>query len=70
MAQQKWTAADLSAMSGQTVVVTGASSGLGLVTARELATAGARVVLAVRDKAKGRTAAAAIPAPPKCGLWI
>jgi NAD(P)-dependent dehydrogenase (short-subunit alcohol dehydrogenase family) len=33
--------------------VTGASSGIGAVTARELATAGARVVLAVRDPANG-----------------
>jgi NAD(P)-dependent dehydrogenase (short-subunit alcohol dehydrogenase family) len=38
------------------VIVTGASSGIGLVTARELARAGARVVLAVRDVAKGRAA--------------
>ena len=36
MTQRKWTAADLPAMSGRTVLVTGASSGLGLVTAREL----------------------------------
>ena len=61
MAQQKWTAADLPAMSGRTVVVvTGASRGLGFVTARELAMAGARVVLAVRDEAKGHSAAAAM----------
>ncbi len=61
MTQQKWTAADLPAMTGRTVVVTGASSGLGFVTARELAAAGARVVLAVRDQAKGHKAAAAMP---------
>ena len=61
MAQQKWTAADLPAMPGLTVVVTGASSGLGFITARELASAGARVVLAVRDETKGRAAAAAMP---------
>ena len=61
MTQQKWTAADLPAMTGQTVIVTGASSGLGLVTARELAAAGARVVLAVRDEARGYRAAAAMP---------
>ena len=48
-------------MSGRTVVVTGASSGLGAVTARELARVGARVVLAVRDVAKGRQAAATMP---------
>jgi NAD(P)-dependent dehydrogenase (short-subunit alcohol dehydrogenase family) len=61
MTQQKWTAADLPAMTGRTVVVTGASSGLGLVTARQLATAGTRVVLAVRDEARGHHAAATMP---------
>ena len=61
MAKQGWTAADLPAMTGRTVVVTGASSGLGFVTARELAAKGARVILAVRDEAKGDQAAAAMP---------
>ncbi|GAA4661610.1 SDR family NAD(P)-dependent oxidoreductase [Arthrobacter cryoconiti] len=51
----KWTAADLPNMSGKTVIVTGASSGIGLITARELARVGAHVVLAVRDVAKGAT---------------
>jgi NAD(P)-dependent dehydrogenase (short-subunit alcohol dehydrogenase family) len=53
----KWTSADLPDLSGRTVVVTGASSGIGEVTARELARVGARVVLAVRDVKKGRTLA-------------
>src|SRR5690349_7172234 len=61
MTQQKWTASDLPAMTGRTVVVTGASSGLGLITARQLASAGARVVLAVRDEARGHSAAASTP---------
>jgi NAD(P)-dependent dehydrogenase (short-subunit alcohol dehydrogenase family) len=39
-------------------VVTGANSGIGLVTARELARAGADVVLAVRDVGRGEAAAA------------
>jgi len=63
MAKHNWTAADLPDMSRRTVVVTGASSGLGLVTARQLAAAGARVVLAVRDEAKGRGAAATMAGP-------
>lgn len=55
-----WTAADLPSFTGRTVIVTGANSGLGLVTARELAGAGAKVILAVRNTAKGDEAAAAI----------
>ncbi|MEO9180448.1 MAG: oxidoreductase [Acidimicrobiales bacterium] len=57
MRLKKWTAANLPDLSGQTVVVTGASNGLGAVDARELARVGARVVLAVRDLAKGRAVA-------------
>jgi len=55
-----WTAADLPAFAGRTVIVTGANSGLGFVTARELARVGAYVVLAVRNIAKGDEAAAGI----------
>jgi NAD(P)-dependent dehydrogenase (short-subunit alcohol dehydrogenase family) len=52
-----WTAAELPSYAGRTVIVTGANSGLGQVTAGELARVGARVLLAVRDTAKGEAAA-------------
>ena len=55
-----WTAADLPSWAGRTVIVTGANSGLGLVTSRELARVGARVVMAVRNVAKGEQAAAGL----------
>ena len=52
-----WTAADLPSFAGRTVIVTGANSGLGEVTARELARVGAQVILAVRNTGKGEAAA-------------
>jgi NAD(P)-dependent dehydrogenase (short-subunit alcohol dehydrogenase family) len=60
MTSHRWTASDLPSLDGRTFVVTGANSGLGLVAARELAGAGARVVMAVRDTDKGDRAAATI----------
>ena len=56
-----WTADDIPDQTGRTAVVTGATSGLGLETARALAAAGARVVLAVRDPARGDAVAADLP---------
>lgn len=57
-----WTTADIPDQTRRVAVVTGASSGLGLATARELARAGAEVVIACRDAAKGTRAAAEIAA--------
>ena len=57
MTSNHWTQDDLADLTGRTVVVTGASSGVGLITARELCRHGARVILAVRDVRKGRDVA-------------
>jgi len=61
MTPSGWTAADLPSQVGRTFIVTGGNSGIGLPTARALAEAGARVVLAVRDLARGEAAAESIP---------
>jgi NAD(P)-dependent dehydrogenase (short-subunit alcohol dehydrogenase family) len=59
------TAADVVAgvnLSGKRAIVTGASSGIGVETARALASAGAEVTLAVRDTRAGERTAAEIAA--------
>ncbi len=48
---------------GRRVVVTGATSGIGLLTARVLVHRGAEVVLGVRNEEKGAAAAAAMTGP-------
>jgi len=57
-----WTTADVGDQSGRIAVVTGATAGLGLETARVLAQHGATVVLAGRDQAKTSAAADVIRA--------
>jgi NAD(P)-dependent dehydrogenase (short-subunit alcohol dehydrogenase family) len=62
MSDVKWDADQIPDLAGRTFVVTGANSGLGLATTRELARHGARVVMAVRDETRGHQAKASVEA--------
>ncbi|GIU84580.1 MAG: short-chain dehydrogenase [Acidimicrobiales bacterium] len=57
MTRGRWGVEDVPDQTGRVAVVTGASSGIGLETARVLASKGATVVLAVRDRERGLRAA-------------
>lgn len=59
---EKWTAGQITDQSGRNFIVTGANSGLGFETARELARHGGWVVVAARNEAKGLDAVARIKA--------
>src|SRR3954454_8074055 len=56
----KWTPADLPNLENRTVVITGATSGIGRAAATELAKAGAHVVMGVRNTQRGEQVAAAM----------
>lgn len=52
---------DIPDLTGQTWLITGATSGVGLETARSASRHGARVILAVRDTARGSDVADSLP---------
>ncbi|MGQ0777682.1 MAG: oxidoreductase [Pseudonocardiales bacterium] len=54
----RWSVADIPDQTGRTVLVTGANSGLGLQTATVLASRGATVLVACRDRERGQAALA------------
>ncbi len=57
---EKWTTADIPSQHGRRIVVTGASSGLGLETSIALAVAGAEVIMACRNPDKASAALAQV----------
>jgi NAD(P)-dependent dehydrogenase (short-subunit alcohol dehydrogenase family) len=57
-----WTAENITDQAGRVFLITGANSGLGYVTALELARHGGHVIMVVRNEARGREAMASIQA--------
>jgi NAD(P)-dependent dehydrogenase (short-subunit alcohol dehydrogenase family) len=66
----RWTAADVPDQHGRIAVVTGATGGIGLETARVLAGRGADVVLACRDVPKAERIAGRLRADTGAGVWV
>ena len=58
-----WNPRSLAQQTGRTFVVTGANSGIGLETARDLVSRGACVVMAVRDVERGEQVRAQLSGP-------
>ena len=58
----KWTAEQMPDLTGRTILITGANSGLGLRSAEGLAAKGARVLLACRNADKAAAAIESVKA--------
>lgn len=70
MERMRWTEAEIGDQGGRTFLVTGANSGLGYEMSRALLAKGARVIMAVRNEAKGRAALQTLPARQHAELRI
>ncbi len=57
MSNENWTTDNIPNLSGKVIIVTGANSGIGFETAKELARKGAHTILACRSMEKGNDAA-------------
>jgi NAD(P)-dependent dehydrogenase (short-subunit alcohol dehydrogenase family) len=69
--EDKWTVQDIPSQEGRLAVVTGATSGIGFHTAKELARKGATVIMPARDFRKAQEAAERIEAEvPKAQLYL
>ena len=69
--EHKWTVQDIPSQAGRIAVVTGATSGIGFYTAKELARKRATVIMPARDMSKAREAAERIEAEvPTAQLYL
>ena len=70
-ANHKWTVEEMPSQEGKLALVTGATSGVGLCTAKELARKGAAVIMPARDMRRAEEAAERIRAEvPKAQLFL
>jgi NAD(P)-dependent dehydrogenase (short-subunit alcohol dehydrogenase family) len=69
--EHKWTVQDIPSQAGRLALVTGATSGIGFYTAKELARKRATVIMPARDMRKAKEAAERIEAEvPKAQLYL